>query len=118
MKVYIVISAHGEYEDYTENIEEVFANKEAAETFAKAFDDEHVINYSNYKSIDSAIYTIVPRDIMDSWPHIEPEDPNEEWVYDKEYCGYTLDDFKKQDERECLSYYNWRKCRIEEYEVK
>lgn len=117
MKVYIVISAHGDYEDYRENIEGVFSSRAKALEFMNNFDEEHYIEYDSDKDRDEFVYNIVPRDIFDSWPYTEPEKDEDELVYDKEYCGYTIDDYHKQEDRVDLWYQNYSKCHIEVYDV-
>lgn len=117
MKVYIVISAHGEYEDRVEKIEKVFAKYADAVMFRSVFDYEHFIDCSAYKDMDDAVYSIVPRDIYDSWPYEEPENDADDYIYDAEYQGYTLEQFRAQEDRVNLMYEHWHRCTIEEHEV-
>lgn len=117
MKVYIVISVHGEYEDRIENIEKVFAKYEDAVNFQKEFDKERFIEYLAFDDNEDAIYNIVPRDIFDSWPYEEPESDSEDFIYDAEYKGYTLAQYRAQEDRINLAYECWQRSTIEEHEV-
>ena len=117
MKVYIVISAHGEYEEYYTNVEKVFAKREDAVKFCEEFDREHLVEYSIYEDEEDAVYSIVPRDIYDRWPYEEPENDADDYIYDAEYQGYTLEQYRTQEDRVNLMYENWRRCTIEEHEV-
>ena len=114
-KVYIVISVHGSYEDYRENIEGVFWEKEDAEEFAKAFDDEHVIDLYGMDpdEQDDMVYNIMPQEIYINWPYDEAADS-----LAPEYEGYTRDQYDAQDRRISLLYMDYGNCHIEEHEVK
>lgn len=104
-KVYIVISQHGDYEDYRTNIEKVFYNLKDANKFREEFDKEHLVGLS-----EDEVYNIVPEDIFSEYP----------WNEDKpDYKGYTREQFEAQndrvDEAYGLNYYGH--CFIEEFEV-
>lgn len=117
MRVYIVISSHGDYEDHREDIEGVFSTRKKAVEFMERFDAEHYIKYDPSNGREDSVYNIVPKDIFDDWPYTEPDDPNEDYIYDKEYRGYTIDDYHRQEGRLDLWYQNYRKCHIETFEV-
>lgn len=117
-KVFIVVSNCGQYEDYSENIEKVFDNKESADEFAKEFDDEHFIDSTGYETYHDAVYNIMPDEVYYEWPVTESDvDGEDTEVYADEFRGYTIEDYEKQEARVNLSYEDWGKCRVEVFEV-
>lgn len=104
-KVYIVISQHGDYEDYRTNVEKVFYNLKDANKFQKEFDKEHLVGLS-----EDEVYNIVPKDIFDEYPWDEDE---------LDYKGYTREQFEEQNDRVDKAYglYCYHPCVIEEFEV-
>lgn len=130
-KIYIVVSSHGEYEDYREYLEKAFYNKKDAEKYAKEIDVKH--NHRPEFITDSFLEDI--DDIEDNLPDWGPCDLQGkayyEWVdknnkrEDEEIIkaiiakGYTFnremyDEFR---EWEGDRYTDWHPCCIEEIEL-
>lgn len=117
MKVYVVLSNHGEYEDYQERIEAVFSDSGDAQKFKEDFDKEHIIRHEHEDYTDD-IYSIVPMDVLDDWPYEETYDGGSyDIIYVGEYQGYTLEQRDRQEGRVSLAYMGYGECRIEAYDV-
>lgn len=104
-KVYIVISQHGDYEDYRTNIEKVFYNLKDAKKFIDDFEKEHLVGLS-----EDEVYNIVPKDIF--YEYLWDDD-------NSDYKGYTKEQFEAQNDRVDKAYglYSYHPCVIEEFEV-
>lgn len=104
-KVYIVISQHGDYEDYRTRIEKVFHNLKDAKKFAEEFDKEHLVDLP-----EEELFNIVPKDIFYdyTWNDDEPD-----------YKGYKKEQFEVQNERVDIAYgfNSYGHCYIEEHEI-
>ena len=122
MKVYIVSSSHGEYEDYREKIEKIFDSREKAENFAKEFNSVYIVSNSDiqkYNLADELYNSIMDEMYKEGWDWGDNNDS-----YAK--CEQEL--VKRFEQRSELSYeeflnigelitYNYYPATIYEYEV-
>lgn len=104
-KVYIVISQHGDYEDYRTRIEKVFYALKDAKKFKDEFEKEHLVGLS-----ENEVYNIVPKDIFYEYTWDEDE---------LDYKGYTREQFEAQNERveKAYGFYSYGHCFIEEHDI-
>lgn len=104
-KCYIVVSQHGDYEDYRTNIEKVFYNLKNAKKFLDEFEKEHLVDIS-----EEELFNIIPKDIFYDYAWDEDE-PN--------YKGYTREQFEAQNKRVDMAYGfgSYGHCFIEEHEI-
>ena len=104
-KCYIVISQHGDYEDYRTRIEKVFYTLKDAKKFKDEFEKGHLVGFS-----DEEVYNIVPKDIFHeyAWDDDEPD-----------YKGYTREQFEAQNDRvdKAYGFNSYGHCYIEEHEI-
>lgn len=122
MKVYVVSSSHGEYEDYRERIEKIFDSREKAENFAKEFNKVYIVSNSDiqkYNLADELYNSIMDEMYKEGWDWGDNNDS-----YAK--CEQEL--VKRFEQRSELSYeeflnigelitYNYYPATIYEYEV-
>ena len=122
MKVYVVSSSHGEYEDYREKIEKIFDSREKAENFAKEFNSVCIVSNSDiqkYNLADELYNSIMDEMYKEGWDWGDNNDS-----YAK--CEQEL--VKRFEQRSELSYeeflnigelitYNYYPATIYEYEV-
>lgn len=122
MKVYVVSSSHGEYEDYKERIEKIFDSREKAENFAKEFNKAYIVSNSDiqkYNLADELYNSIMDEMYKEGWDWGDNNDS-----YAK--CEQEL--VKRFEQRSELSYeeflnigelitYNYYPATIYEYEV-
>ena len=104
-KVYLVIVSGGLYDSYFSYVVKVFKNLEDAEKYKKAFDEKHVISSDN-------IFNIIPQDIFMSWDY---NDEKEDFALN--YKGYTVDQYRKQEERWHIAMDDYRPCEIKIMEL-
>lgn len=122
MKVYVVSSSHGEYEDYRERIEKIFDSREKAENFTKEFNSVYIVSNSDiqkYNLADELYNSIMDEMYKEGWDWGDNNDS-----YAK--CEQEL--VKRFEQRSELSYeeflnigelitYNYYPATIYEYEV-
>lgn len=122
MKVYVVTQGRGTYEDYVNKILKVFKKKKDAEEF-KAERDKLCFDDIPEKEI----WKHVDQDAFFNWPYVGEYLPdgseNPVFVWDEatefapEFKGYTLEQFKKQEEVYNILYQEYHKAHISEYEL-
>lgn len=136
MKIYIVKSSNGEYEDYRVWNEKAFTKREDAEAFAKSLDEAH--NSRPHFITDEFICLLRECEAeLPEWEKfpekVTPENKDRwlKWNEDQEKkqnellfeLMYKRGQFMTQamydqyDEWESNSYTNWHKCEIEELDL-
>ena len=114
MKVYLVFQPNCQY-GYTEGEPYgVYSTIEKAEEVKKEL-DKKIVTEDN-------LWTIVPEEIYKNWPsHLVDENKIvkrlDVWEYNAEYKGYTIEQYRQQEERwyDCIKEYY--PAEIKEYEV-
>ena len=114
MKVYLVFQPDCQYGYVVSEPYGVYSTREKAEKVKKEL-DEKIVTKEN-------LWTIVPEEIYKSWPsHLVDSDrivkKLDEWEYDDEYKGYTIDQYYQQQERWYDYIKEYYPAEIKEYEV-
>ena len=106
-KLYLVWQTSGSFADstYRDRLCGVFDNKEMAIAL-KAELDLNVVKYED-------CWTIVPKDIWESWPTVECEDSERQFEYVDEYEGYTIVQRDEQENRWVLMNKEYSEAAIE-----
>ena len=107
MKVWGVYELSDGYEYVTENLVCICESLSKAEQVKEEL-DKKVIS-------ENELWTIVPENIWKEWTSHLTE--NNTWEYDDEYQGYTLDEYKQQEERWTTFVKKYLPAEIREYRV-
>lgn len=106
-KLYLVWQTSGSFADstYRDILCGVFDNEEMANAL-KAELDLNVVKEEN-------CWTIVPKDIWESWPTVDCEDNERQFEYVAEYEGYTCEQRDEQESRWVLMTKEFSEAAIE-----
>lgn len=106
-KLYLVWQTSGSFADstYRDRLCGVFDNEEMANAL-KAELDLNVVKEEN-------CWTIVPKDIWESWPTVDCEDNERQFEYVEEYEGYTCVQRDEQENRWVLMTKEYSEAAIE-----
>lgn len=136
-KIYLVISAEGEWEDYRENVEKAFLNKKRAKKFAKKIDESHkyvpVFSDDLWNEVLLAFddFCEANKDYIKFDDKISLEERDKEYerleklenelylkiLHDKGYIQYKMIDVIKHLEYEENKFKHYFDCEIKEIEL-